>query len=97
MSCPTCGKTMHMMGCRVTGDPLHWCPTCGTIKGCDIEPHAPALVSYARKFEKVLGGTEHLDPTPSELRMAWHRLGVAESINVSADRPAVILTIGDKP
>lgn len=65
---------MHAIGCHETGLPFFWCPRCGTIRLCDGDVHAPALVQRCRQFGKTLEGecAVHADQ--------WERLGVQESI-----------------
>jgi endogenous inhibitor of DNA gyrase (YacG/DUF329 family) len=81
MSCPTCGETMTALGCKVTNDTFYWCPRCGSILPCS-ESHAvaPALVERCRQLEAK--GLQYMN-----LR-DWHKLGIAESINLPAARPA---------
>lgn len=59
MNCPHCTTEMTMMGCRITGDPVHWCPACGGLKPCDTEfilpgnlkPFRPQQLPYPAPLE----------------------------------------------
>ena len=86
MACPTCDKTMHAMGCKVSGDSFYWCPICGTVLACDGAPPAvPALVDRCRLFRQTtvhdleFAGNRKLD-------RLWHTLGISESINTPENR-----------
>lgn len=42
---PKCNRTqMIEFGCRVSGLPFHWCPSCGTLRTCDGQWSSPASV-----------------------------------------------------
>lgn len=87
MTCPTCDHTMHQLGCCViTGMPFFWCVRCGTIKTCDNEPAAPALVTRCQTFEDALANPI-TGAVGANLRLLWHTLGIDESINVPGRRP----------
>ncbi len=81
MSCPTCDKTMHAMGCRVTDRNFYWCPTCGTTKTCDGDIAVPDLVRRCRVYSKALGNA-----TGKNLAISWQALGIAESIRTPEER-----------
>ncbi len=81
MPCPTCSHTMQQLGCCTdTGLKFFWCPRCGTLKPCDTEAAAPALVSFCRRYEQAV----MIDGAPPTLN--WERMGIAESINVPRER-----------
>jgi len=84
MACDTCGHTMHSMGCRTTDLPFFWCPRCGTIKTCDAVVGVPALPERCRRFRDLAENGMGLSPASAAL---WHRLGIAEAINLPQDRP----------
>ena len=50
MSCPTCDHTMHSLG---TAPRYFWCPRCGTIKSCEADIAAPALVDRCRRLRDL--------------------------------------------
>lgn len=83
MSCPTCGHSIHALGCKVSGDTFFYCPRCGTILPCTGEVVVPALVERCRNFEFLLcaGGF-----TGKELIADWDHLGIRESINTPDNR-----------
>jgi endogenous inhibitor of DNA gyrase (YacG/DUF329 family) len=58
---------------------LFLCPRCGTIRHWG-QTHVPKLVERCRQFEK--NPDVHLPKLG-----VWHRLGIAESINLLGDRP----------
>ncbi len=89
MACPTCDHTMNGIG-----HGLFWCPRCGTLKRANTTvgaSEAPKLVERCRLFElgfqpqRLLGV---VDPKEAQWQMAqaWHRLGIAEAINLPAER-----------
>jgi hypothetical protein len=83
MPCPTCDATMTPMGCKVTDRTFFWCPRCGTMKTCEDGPAVmPDLVHRCREFESV-----RLVVAAGDFR-SWYRLGIAEAINVPANREA---------
>jgi predicted RNA-binding Zn-ribbon protein involved in translation (DUF1610 family) len=55
LPCPTCGETMHAMGCKVTASDFHWCPRCGTIKPCE-EQEAVAPCDATAKYRGTPAG-----------------------------------------
>lgn len=86
MSCPTCDHTMAMI---VNSPPhsFHHCPRCGTVKH-NTHGHSafsvaavyvPTLVERCRKFATTQIGC-------GDNAALWNRLGIAESINLPADR-----------
>lgn len=71
---------------------VFWCQRCGTLKtetytgtpdDWFVEVEAPKLVERCRRFAPSL---ERL-PEHTGVETAWHRLGIAESINLPADLP----------
>lgn len=94
MACPTCDHTMLALGCMVTKENFYVCMRCGTIKPCggsgDLDVDVvPALVKRCRQFEELMFDRELPEDHHVEwLREKWHSLGIGESINVPADRPA---------
>ena len=86
MACPTCDHTMENIS---TGRDNDWytflCPRCGTVRMYEAgdegnaEVYVPKLVGRCRTFEGQFWPT---GPAP-----IWRRLGIAESINLPADRP----------
>lgn len=85
MACPTCDKTMTAIVSpasppSIGADIIHWCPCCGTCKDTLGVAHVPKLVERCREFEPIV-----LDST---LEFAWAQHGIAESINLPANRPA---------
>ena len=90
MACPTCDHTMETIlaidDCR-----RHWCPRCGTIRtvfftlngGDTVEDYVPKLVERCREFEPCLWPLDSVNP---KFRETWHRIGIAESINLPAGR-----------
>jgi hypothetical protein len=92
MPCPTCGHTTHSLGV-LQGRAHYWCPRCGTLRshcGYDADSNpiyddgTPKLVERCRQFEKATDGLGRMAMT---WHQTWARLGIAESINVPADRP----------
>lgn len=84
MPCPTCDKTFECVS-RNEDMATFQCPICGTVMIKDYRNkqeavYVPALVERCREFEAAFNPQLH---TP-----AWHTLGIAESINLPADRPA---------
>lgn len=90
MPCPTCDHAMKHIG-HNRSHSVYWCPGCGTIK--DDNPHsddavreaaAPKLVSQCREY------ASHFckENIAQYYRNTWNRLGIAESINLPADRSA---------
>ena len=90
MSCPTCDATMEGLG--EWGGRKHWhCPRCGTLRTICVdgegnstgyvEDYRPKLVDRCRQFA---GRLPVAASAPAGL---WQRLGIAESINVPAERP----------
>ena len=77
MACPTCSHAMASVGSGI----FH-CGRCGTLIGCYSDGSAvvPKLVERCREFS---AGWDENDPAA----ILWHRLGIAESINVPANRP----------
>lgn len=77
MACPSCDHTMQGLGHGAM-----WCPRCGTTKTEAGTFYTPALVSRCRSFaESLFGlGASHW------ARHEWKKLGIAESINLSANR-----------
>lgn len=49
MICPKCAYRMYEMGCTVSGLPLHWCQSCGTIRSCDGVVTSPIIVDQYKK------------------------------------------------
>lgn len=94
MSCPTCGHTMHTLGCRVTDRPFHWCPRCGTIRTCEMDDAVPALVERTRNYDYWLFQQQRFELDPGALayiRRIYdkaHALGIRESIWPPDQRPA---------
>lgn len=89
MACPTCDHTMEQLG-RVNFEVCFLCPRCGTVKVQYLaNPNAesvyvPKLVERCRNFE-----TDSLLPllaVSGEIGKLWHRLGIAESINLPEKR-----------
>lgn len=77
MVCPTCDHTMQSISSGI-----FWCPRCGMLK-TNSDEYIPTLVDRCRRFE-----THSFKPqTAEEIIPQWHRLGIAASINVPADRP----------
>jgi hypothetical protein len=89
MACPTCGKTMHALGCKVSNDTFYWCPCCGTTKTCTDDVAVPALVSRCGEFEKALYGQKSSSTSAFDLRQDWNRAGVRESIRPPEERPPI--------
>ena len=92
MACPTCDGTMTPLGCcLVTGQYVHWCPRCGTVKPCDAETVAPDLV---RRCRVLLAETYRVARLPTaadrereEGKIVRHMANVAESISTPENRP----------
>jgi hypothetical protein len=84
MSCPTCDHTMA----SIAHETLHiWqCERCGTLKTqhfLGIDPpnfYVPKLVGRCREF------AQRFDQPAKVLAQMWRHLGIAESINLPADR-----------
>ncbi len=80
MACPTC---YHPMQCLDHARALFWCPRCGTLLDRDtpISITTPMLVLRCRDFAERM---------PKEAAFGrwsdWHRLGIAEAIDVPARR-----------
>jgi hypothetical protein len=92
VACPTCSHTFTPMGCcTVTGRPFHWCPRCGSVRDCDGNVTAPALVDFSRGFARrmledpICGSMT--STCRAEFLRRWDGSGVRDSINVPADRP----------
>jgi hypothetical protein len=67
-----------------TGRQLFWCPRCGTLRDeLASSNHIPKLVERCRRFDELVGAT-----VSGQSKHHWHTLGIAESINLPADRPA---------
>lgn len=94
MACPTCDHSMEACGQNDRGDNFFHCPRCGTLKIDAFGQHGdklyvPKLVERCREFR----ATRHPsfkaevgifgDPV---LVAEWERIGIAESINVPANR-----------
>ncbi len=87
MSCDSCGHTMQPLDASV----WFWCPRCGSIRmQGGMHPEAPKLVERCREFRAARHPSFKAevgifgDPV---LAAEWVRLGIAEAINVSGDRP----------
>lgn len=87
MTCPICDHTMQLVGGLADRSHVYWCPRCGTLRlqglpglqeNCKDE--APMLVKRCRKFMAHISHDK-------ELPGIWHRLGIAESINLPENRP----------
>lgn len=85
MSCPTCDHTVACIGIMSDGFATYWCSRCGSLcynndKAVDV----PKLVERCRQFEsnKLLP----LLAVCCEVGKLWHRLGIAESINLPEAR-----------
>lgn len=98
MPCPTCDGTLAKLFAE-EGRSWSHCSRCGTVTVCldgtdHRDVYAPALVERCRKFGATLG------PAWGAL---WHRLGIAEAVNVPGERvaplapepPAVTVTEDD--
>lgn len=90
MPCPTCDHTLQAVTADVPavgGRPVFWCPRCGTLcHGNDCE--APKLVERCREWEVALWGClAEIPISPEVLKEQWHRVGIAESINLPGNRP----------
>lgn len=89
MACPTCSATMSQLGCRTSGNSFFLCPRCGTYKTCDGTVGRPALVDFCRGFlvalwsQSTVGGAVSM----ADIKAAWERLGIRESINTEGERP----------
>lgn len=99
MPCVTCDKTLTPLGCcLVMGQPIHYCVTCGSVKPCGVASEdivVPELVRRCREFEKIMvayqkeydrAGDGDFKAATDDLAEHWHRLGVAEAINLPEDR-----------
>lgn len=73
MSCPNCDHTMQ----QIDVSKYFWCPRCGTLKPEDGFAETPKLVLRCRDFEHFVN---------EDLSVAWHRLGIEESINPPGNR-----------
>lgn len=89
MPCPTCSHTMYGMGevPAVGGNPLFWCPRCGTIQSVDpglgtLISETPKLVERCRTFARQ----RIIDGSPDGDSAAWRQTGIAESINTPENR-----------
>lgn len=81
MPCPTCDHTVQCLTCRPESpaNDVFWCPRCGTIlMGHMGDTGIPKLVERCRAFREEFWANE----TPP----IWDRLGIAESINIPAER-----------
>ena len=74
MPCPTCDHTMEGLGYGI-----FQCRRCGTTKMNDSF-FIPALVERCRRFE------QSQIETFNSIDDRWRTLGVAESINIPANR-----------
>lgn len=77
MSCPTCG---HTMACITSG--VYHCERCGTLINCHVisgQSVIPKLVERCRNFFQTA--------TPRGWEPDWDMMSIAESINLSEDRP----------
>ena len=87
MACPNCDHTMHSLAICADEDRQYWwCPRCGTLRFEDagnVNDATPKIVERCRKFQNEELAPSHL---PGSLYMAWHRLGIAESINITESR-----------
>lgn len=78
MSCPTCGHTMQGVGDvpAVGGDPVFWCPRCGTLERPAIMlADVPKLVERCRKLRarpSTTGFTVSALWNPSTSRKTGH-------------------------
>jgi hypothetical protein len=85
MACPTCSHTMEGIGDvpAVGGNPVFWCPRCGTIETPASGPAAvPKLVHRCQDFQIQMAvgtglGSQYASKPLSGL---WQRLGIAEAI-----------------
>lgn len=86
MACVTCSHTLQMVFLDANRKIYH-CPRCGTL--CETmrdgvlgrtEDTVPSLVERCRKFAAMFPGTcnVYMDQ--------WHRLGIAEAINLPESR-----------
>lgn len=88
MPCPSCGHTLARI-CTEAETVDHWhCERCGTMVARYPNGHenvyVPKLVERCRQFEQAeIRALDPLHPAPK----LWHRLGIAESINVPSNRP----------
>lgn len=78
MACPTCSATLNAVVRTATAEFFFHCPRCGTLQVGD-KVYVPALIERCRKFGDTLG---------PEWAKLWHRLGIAEAINLPEARPA---------
>lgn len=79
MPCATCEHTMQNIAEPGT-TPAWWCPRCGSICTLHVpDTKAPALVHRCREMQALNVGLT--------FRVDWKRLGIAESINLPANRP----------
>lgn len=85
-ACPTCDHTMQSLGYCDGGTVWH-CPRCGTVKHHDQfageappKIYVPALVARCRQLPDAMRFM------PLAFEEAWHRLGIAESINTPENR-----------
>lgn len=86
MACPTCSAMMQNIGTDAVRQ--FWCPRCGTITGPFAygEAQAPKLVERCRTMALQMGVDDLCNAR--ELRVFWRRLGIAEAINLPANRPS---------
>ncbi len=82
MPCPTCNATLNHVA-----DFVYLCPRCGTARvtlagNSRPDIYVPKLVERCRGISKEL---PHC--TGEQLRLLWHRYGIAESINTPEGRP----------
>lgn len=88
MACPTCDGTMASLGYADGGTIWH-CERCGTIKHDNFYVDAPAkvyvpkLVERCRRFATLLPAIEL---SPAKVADEWRHIGIAESINLPANR-----------
>jgi hypothetical protein len=61
------------MACPIAGDPVFWCPRCGTLK-CLDDVDIPKLVDRVIEFGGLL--------TDERLIQEFERLGIAEAISL---------------
>lgn len=84
MSCPTCDHTMEGINSTVFENAtIFHCPRCGTTKNRDGSCTVPKLVDRIRELESGYVRPDEYPPLTSD----WRRLGIAESINLPANRP----------
>jgi len=87
MACQTCNHTLQLVFMDAHRK-VHHCPRCGTMRSellGHVDDTVPALVERCRTFGGLLA--VHLPHDPDCVALQWHRLGIAESIAPSEQRP----------